>query len=219
MKVSLPHRLQRFVEAQVEQGRYADATDLVRHAVRRLAEDEVVRAAVRSAADRDVVDSANGILMRAVAGMDEDLRMVLAEVRAMTAAKERMRELLRRVGRDVSCNLAPRRTEGPLAFDPEGLGGESAYHRVPIPVPDPWSEGDVGYIVTDLHRDPIERVDQLTQVQDELRGKLDGMNEMSEMTSLRIQMMMDRRSKFISTLSNVIKKFGDTQGVIVQNLK
>ena len=54
---------------------------------------------------------------------------------------------------------------------------------------------------------------------DELKGKLDGMNEMSEMTSLRLQMTMDRRSKFISTLSNIMKKISTTQDTLVQNLK
>jgi hypothetical protein len=55
--------------------------------------------------------------------------------------------------------------------------------------------------------------------QDSLKQKLDGMNEMSEMTSLRLQMMMDRRSKFMSTLSNIMKKISTTQDTIVQNLK
>lgn len=59
----------------------------------------------------------------------------------------------------------------------------------------------------------------LRAVQDDLKGKLDGMNEMSEMTSMRLQMMMDRRSKFISTLSNIMKKISTTQDTLVQNLK
>jgi hypothetical protein len=50
-------------------------------------------------------------------------------------------------------------------------------------------------------------------------GGLDGMNEMSEMTSLRLQMTMDRRSKFISTLSNIMKKISSTQDTLVQNIK
>ncbi len=45
------------------------------------------------------------------------------------------------------------------------------------------------------------------------------MSEMGEMTSLRLQMMMDRRSKFITELSNIMKKVSDTQNTIVQNLK
>lgn len=59
----------------------------------------------------------------------------------------------------------------------------------------------------------------IKQVKDDLKTKLDSMNEMSEMTSLRLQMMMDRRSKFISTLSNIMKKISQTQDTIVQNLK
>jgi len=54
---------------------------------------------------------------------------------------------------------------------------------------------------------------------DQAHEKLSGMNEMSEMTSLRLQMTMDRRSKFISTLSNLMKKISTTQDTIVQNLK
>ncbi len=54
---------------------------------------------------------------------------------------------------------------------------------------------------------------------DKLKGKLNGMNEMSEMTSLRLQMTMDRRSKFISTLSNMMKKISTTQDTLVQNIK
>jgi len=60
---------------------------------------------------------------------------------------------------------------------------------------------------------------RLLTAQDELKGKLDSMNEMSEMTSLRLQMMMDRRSKFISTLSNIMKKISTTQDSLVQNIK
>lgn len=52
-----------------------------------------------------------------------------------------------------------------------------------------------------------------------LKSRLDGMNEMSEMTSLRLQMTMDRRSKFISTLSQIMKKISSTSDTIVQNIK
>jgi hypothetical protein len=50
-------------------------------------------------------------------------------------------------------------------------------------------------------------------------GLLGGLDEVSEMTSLRLQMAMDRRSKFISTLSQMIKKISTTQDILVQNIK
>jgi len=65
----------------------------------------------------------------------------------------------------------------------------------------------------------LAEVARILTVPDELKGKLRSMNEMSEMTSLRLQMMMDRRSKFISTLSNIMKKISTTQDTLVQNLK
>jgi hypothetical protein len=41
----------------------------------------------------------------------------------------------------------------------------------------------------------------------------------SELTSLQLQMQMDRRSKLMATLSNLLKKIADTEDGIVQNLK
>lgn len=60
---------------------------------------------------------------------------------------------------------------------------------------------------------------QLVAIQEALQSQLDSMNEMSEMTSLRLQMAMDRRSKFVEALSNMMKSISDTQDSIVQNLK
>jgi hypothetical protein len=64
-----------------------------------------------------------------------------------------------------------------------------------------------------------EKTRNMKALPGDLKGKLDGMNEMSEMTSLRLQMMMDRRSKFIETLSNIMKKIGTTSETLTQNIK
>ena len=48
---------------------------------------------------------------------------------------------------------------------------------------------------------------------------LESMSEMSEMNSLRLQMLMDRRSKAFETLSNVLEKSSDTASTITSNLK
>ena len=42
---------------------------------------------------------------------------------------------------------------------------------------------------------------------------------MSEMDQLQLQMAMDRLSKAMSALSNVLKKISDTQGSITNNIK
>jgi hypothetical protein len=51
------------------------------------------------------------------------------------------------------------------------------------------------------------------------RSDPDALSEMGEMESLRLQMAMDRQSKMMSTLSNVMKKVSDTAQSITQNLK
>lgn len=51
----------------------------------------------------------------------------------------------------------------------------------------------------------------LKSLLDDIKGGLDDDNELDEMTSLRLQMTMDRRSKFIETLSNIMKKLYTTQ--------
>ena len=59
----------------------------------------------------------------------------------------------------------------------------------------------------------------LDEEADELLDGLDSMSEMGEMESLRLQMAMDRMSKFMSTLSNLLKKIADSSSQITQNLK
>jgi hypothetical protein len=52
-----------------------------------------------------------------------------------------------------------------------------------------------------------------------LRDSLDSLSDMSEMESLRLQMTMDRRSKFIQTLSNLEKQIEDTDESIAESIK
>jgi hypothetical protein len=45
------------------------------------------------------------------------------------------------------------------------------------------------------------------------------LDELSEMEQIRLQTMMDRRSKYETMLSNILKKMSDTSGAIISNLK
>jgi hypothetical protein len=53
----------------------------------------------------------------------------------------------------------------------------------------------------------------------QINVKLASLNEQSETQSLELQMTMDRRSKLIDTLSNVLKKLSGTNASIIQNMK
>ena len=51
------------------------------------------------------------------------------------------------------------------------------------------------------------------------KSKLDSMSEIGETESLRLQMAMDRVSKLMSTLSNLLKKASEIDSGIIQNIK
>ena len=66
--------------------------------------------------------------------------------------------------------------------------------------------------------DQPSKTELQTQI-DQLKGDLDSMAEMGEAESVRLQMAMDRMSKMMSALSNLLKKISDTQDAVVQNMK
>jgi predicted nucleic acid-binding Zn-ribbon protein len=84
-----------------------------------------------------------------------------------------------------------------------------------------------------IRKDLVNLKLQLTQLNDsvgitkkaideevkKMADNLDAMSEMGEMESLRLQMAMDRLSKMMSTLSNLLKKINDTAQGITQNIK
>ena len=53
---------------------------------------------------------------------------------------------------------------------------------------------------------------------DEANGS-SGLNENLGVTLLNVEVLMDRRSKFIDTLRNLLEKIEKTQDAIVENLK
>ncbi|GAB3510004.1 hypothetical protein MNQ95_08440 [Pseudoxanthomonas daejeonensis] len=62
-------------------------------------------------------------------------------------------------------------------------------------------------------------LDAARALQDEARQALDSLSGMGEMESLRLQMAMDRISKMMSTLSNILKASSETANAIVRNIR
>jgi putative addiction module CopG family antidote len=65
----------------------------------------------------------------------------------------------------------------------------------------------------------LEQVQELEALATLLKGQADEMNQVNDEEILRHQMAMDRLSKFMSTLSNMLKKLSDTAESITKNLK
>jgi hypothetical protein len=59
----------------------------------------------------------------------------------------------------------------------------------------------------------------LESARETVKTKLDSLSELGETESLRLQMAMDRMSKLMSALSNLLKKASDTASGVTQNIK
>ena len=62
-------------------------------------------------------------------------------------------------------------------------------------------------------------IKDITNAQQQIKDALDSNRELGETESMRLQMAMDRLSKLLQTLSNIVKIIGDAQVAIVQNIK
>lgn len=174
----------------------------------------------------DLSEAAFIVLAMAVEDMDEDLRMIIAELKAVNAAKRKLRDLIKQLNDWISSEMAKLAKAGKEPSDIEnsrvsrkdppyqGIVFTKTYSPVvhleyiSAPVIPPLPPRSSGVSVRELK-----------DLRGDLKAKLDTLNELSEMTSLRLQMAMDRRSKFISTLSEMMKKTSTTQDALVQNIK
>jgi putative addiction module CopG family antidote len=226
MNVTLPPRLKQFVEREIKAGRFENTSSAICDGLRLLEQRDAVAMSLRP--DVTVLGSIGGfevmalaviVMMQAAKSAEDDLQAIMEEVKASTAAKAELRALIAKVNHDVAENASQRDGKPPLRFAARGIGSEGGYHRMPLPHPDPGSPNSVRRVPTNMHKGPIKDVCVLRAIEDELKNALDSMSEMSEMESLRLQMAMDRVSKLMSALSNILKKISDTQNAIITNLK
>ena len=234
MNVTIKGNLKDFVNKQVEEGLYEDANDFVRHAIRKFTQFVPSAGNYNIPSDTGLSDMGwrvlgdlNGgdiealaflVLMQAAKSAQEDLKAIMAHVKAINNAKAALRRIMENIGKDISTNDGQKKKHPPLDFS-QGMGNEAAYHHAMMPRVDKNSKCEVEFIITDLFAGHIESIDELKAISDYLKNDLDSMSELGEMESLRLQMVMDRLSKMMSTLSNILKKISDTTQAITQNLK
>lgn len=169
--------------------------------------------------DGDVEATIITVMMEAAKSAREDLKAIMDGVRAINAAKQHLRELLSKVNRDVAASAVADAEGRGVAFSLNGLGGEDAYQTVRIAIPDPEAPGGVQFAAVSLVDGKVTSRYELEAARDAVRNRLDSLSELGEMESLRLQMAMDRMSKMMSTLSNLLKKISETAQEITQNLK
>jgi hypothetical protein len=150
------------------------------------------------------------VMMDAAQDDDRDLQTQMQQMQAMTKAKEQMRALLNEMD-PVMSSLAgsPRSNVCETAFCrslPAKLAAINAAtanlpHPSQLPAPDKVTAEDVA------------------NAQAALQNDLDSDNDMSQMSEMQLQMLMDRRSKLLEAASNIEKSMSDTDTAIVSNLK
>ncbi len=139
------------------------------------------------------------VLMEASKSAQEDLKSIMAQVKASNEKRKKMRAALNALksgqsGIRYNTQLdSLKRAGGFIATNNPG--------RISAVAIKPLTKADIDTAL------------------DQMKNDLDSMSEMGEMESLRLQMAMDRMSKMMSTLSNLLKKIAGTAEQITQNLK
>jgi putative addiction module CopG family antidote len=218
MNITLAAAQKQFVDAQVKSGRYVDASEVVRGALRLMeARHTVDHRVLGDLSNADVEALAFTVLMDAAKSAREDLKDIMAVMKAINAAKATLRERLLDVRRDCAANST--RREGETLDLSRGMGSERAYHQVLLPHLDPDSPGGVRMVKTDLHPGRILRPQDLSVALETVTSHLDSLSELSEMQQLRMQILMDRMQKADTMASNLLKRFSDIANQIIQNMK
>ena len=232
MNIAIKGNLKDYINKKVEQGLYEDASDFVRDAIRKFEKSDPSFRDYQKRADTgvsepswsvlgdpngvDIVGLAFIVLQQAAKSAQDDIKTIMEGIKRINQAKDALRNLSEIMGKDIAANSGKKKKHPPFDFS-QGMGNEDAYHHTLMPVRD--SKGEIEFIITDLFAGDIESIDDLETISDKIKNDLDSMSEMGEMESLRLQMMMDRLSKIMSTVSNLLKKLNDTAAAITQNMK
>ena len=149
-----------------------------------------------------MMEQAFTVLMESDKSAREDLKAIMAGVKAINKQKEGWRAIANTLAAYPAEAGKPSR--GGWVFDSTDAKGATVTGGFTL------KGTGAGGAVT---RADVE------SARETIKNKLDSLSEMGEMESLRLQMAMDRMSKMMSTLSNLLKKMSDTASEITQNLK
>ena len=146
------------------------------------------------------------VLMQASKSAQEDLKAIMAKVKSINEQKAKLRNTMNKINSSGTISNVQLDSFNLVINQSKAL--QKGYN--PDTVKLARSSASAKRTVSKKELDAIKV---------KMKGDLDSMSEMGEMESLRLQMAMDRMSKMMSTLSNILKKISDTAQSIIQNLK
>lgn len=150
------------------------------------------------------------IILEMVQEGDRDLQAQMQNAYAMMQVKQALRNLLDQLDQQMAAGkTSPRNENCSTAFCrsiPTKLTElATASAQTPRPI--------------HLQAPAITTYQQLSALQNQLQNALDSENEISEMGSMQLQMLMDARSKLLQMASDIEKANSDTANAITQNIK
>jgi hypothetical protein len=173
-------------------------------------------AVLNSLKDADIEALSFLVLMQASKSAQEDLKSIMAGVKAINENKKKMRETMNDLNSNASKMNRQKLDSAKLLFQ---LLPQTQKRANVTLTKTRKSTIDSEAVKWSTARTKEITKEELDNTIDKFKNDLDSMSEMGEMESLRLQMAMDRMSKMMSTLSNLLKKISDTQNSITQNLK
>ena len=174
--------------------------------------------------DGDVEALAFIVLMQAAKSAQEDIKGVMASVKAINATKAKMRET-KEARQKLAADKDIARLEqtesspslGAADIGEETGGTRAGNNKLSKKALDSLYR-TIGFKSRITQFNVRTRKDLDTQIA-QIQKDMDGLSEMSETQSLRLQMAMDRMSKMMNTLSNLQKKISSSADSIINNLK
>jgi hypothetical protein len=150
------------------------------------------------------------VMMQTLNDSEKDLQNMMSQMQNISDAKKKLRDLLSQTQLEIKSNET---------LDAKAMCQTALCKSLPSTL------GEISNATANL-RKPLRifipaklTYADLRTVPAQLQSALDSLNDISQEQQLQIQMLMDRRSKLIETLSNIMKTMSDSSSSIIQNIK
>jgi hypothetical protein len=154
------------------------------------------------------------VLMQAAKTAQEDLKAIMAHVKSINDQKSKLRGALATLN-DKNQKVTRLRLDSLKLLSAQTQILQKQNNPGKTQIVRTTNLDSLKFVRTTV---PVSQ-SEIEAAKNKTKNDLDSMSEMGEMESLRLQMAMDRMSKMMSTLSNLLKKISSTGQNITQNLK
>jgi hypothetical protein len=150
------------------------------------------------------------VMMQTLTDSEKDLQNMMSQMQTITDAKQKLRDLLSQTQAEIKSNETT---------DAKDTCQTALCKSLPSTV------GEISSATANL-QNPVRILvpakptfADLRTLPAQFQTSLDSLNDISQAQQMKIQMLMDQRSKLIETMSNLMKSISDTQSTIIQNIK